>query len=184
MSALLSLRRAAVCRRNGRSLLLTLSGQNSCLLANVWPSSGGARGAFRRLANGRQVLLSKSEQRHASQQQSIIQVGLFKSNSWLCYSRQCLDISVLVFFIFATSCVFSTETDTKVVSMYLPQSLLHRPLGLGMLGITKELIRRNLLKNPVGLLNLLSKCKSRHSYKFYFHCDELILANTDTASFL
>lgn len=75
MSALLSLHRAAVCRRNGRSLLLTLSRQNSRLFGNVWPSSGGVRGVLRRLANGRQVLLSKSEQRPASQQQSLIQVG-------------------------------------------------------------------------------------------------------------
>uniref|UniRef100_A0A8C9Y0A8 Mitochondrial inner membrane m-AAA protease component paraplegin n=1 Tax=Sander lucioperca TaxID=283035 RepID=A0A8C9Y0A8_SANLU len=34
-------------------------------------------------------------------------------------------------------------------------SLLHRPLGPGMVGISKELIRNNLLRNPVGLVNLL-----------------------------
>lgn len=76
MSALLSLHRAAVCRRNGRLLLLTLSRQNSRVLANVWPSSGGVRGVLRRLANDRLVLLSKSEQRPLSQQQSVIQVSL------------------------------------------------------------------------------------------------------------
>uniref|UniRef100_A0AAQ4R7B0 SPG7 matrix AAA peptidase subunit, paraplegin n=1 Tax=Gasterosteus aculeatus aculeatus TaxID=481459 RepID=A0AAQ4R7B0_GASAC len=35
------------------------------------------------------------------------------------------------------------------------QSLLHRPMGPGMLGISKDLIRNNLLHNPVGLINLL-----------------------------
>uniref|UniRef100_A0A8C2YWZ4 Mitochondrial inner membrane m-AAA protease component paraplegin n=1 Tax=Cyclopterus lumpus TaxID=8103 RepID=A0A8C2YWZ4_CYCLU len=34
-------------------------------------------------------------------------------------------------------------------------SLLHKPLGPGMVGISKELIRNNLLRNPVGLVNLL-----------------------------
>uniref|UniRef100_A0A8C2YX06 SPG7 matrix AAA peptidase subunit, paraplegin n=1 Tax=Cyclopterus lumpus TaxID=8103 RepID=A0A8C2YX06_CYCLU len=33
--------------------------------------------------------------------------------------------------------------------------LLHKPLGPGMVGISKELIRNNLLRNPVGLVNLL-----------------------------
>ncbi|XP_029316925.1 paraplegin [Cottoperca gobio] len=37
----------------------------------------------------------------------------------------------------------------------LIQCLLHRPLGPGMMGISKELIRNNLLRNPVGLVNLL-----------------------------
>ncbi|XP_034072804.1 paraplegin isoform X2 [Gymnodraco acuticeps] len=37
----------------------------------------------------------------------------------------------------------------------LIQSLLHRPLGPGMVGLSKELIRNNLLRNPVGLINLL-----------------------------
>ncbi|KAF3832739.1 hypothetical protein F7725_026404 [Dissostichus mawsoni] len=37
----------------------------------------------------------------------------------------------------------------------LIQSLLHRPLGPGMVGLSKELIRNNLLRNPVGLVNLL-----------------------------
>ncbi|XP_059214152.1 paraplegin [Centropristis striata] len=37
----------------------------------------------------------------------------------------------------------------------LIESLLHRPLGPGMVGISKELIRNNLLRNPVGLVNLL-----------------------------
>uniref|UniRef100_A0AAQ5Y792 AAA+ ATPase domain-containing protein n=2 Tax=Amphiprion ocellaris TaxID=80972 RepID=A0AAQ5Y792_AMPOC len=32
---------------------------------------------------------------------------------------------------------------------------LHRPLGPGMLGLSKVLIRSNLLRNPVGLVNLL-----------------------------
>uniref|UniRef100_A0A8C2WNW0 Mitochondrial inner membrane m-AAA protease component paraplegin n=2 Tax=Cyclopterus lumpus TaxID=8103 RepID=A0A8C2WNW0_CYCLU len=36
-----------------------------------------------------------------------------------------------------------------------PTSLLHKPLGPGMVGISKELIRNNLLRNPVGLVNLL-----------------------------
>nr|XP_057944743.1 paraplegin isoform X2 [Doryrhamphus excisus] len=35
------------------------------------------------------------------------------------------------------------------------QQLLYRPLPPGMVGISKELIRSNLLKNPVGLANLL-----------------------------
>ncbi|KAF0043109.1 hypothetical protein F2P81_004446 [Scophthalmus maximus] len=35
------------------------------------------------------------------------------------------------------------------------QSLLHRPLSPGMLGMRYELIRSNLLRNPVGLVNLL-----------------------------
>uniref|UniRef100_A0A8C6MEC1 SPG7 matrix AAA peptidase subunit, paraplegin n=1 Tax=Nothobranchius furzeri TaxID=105023 RepID=A0A8C6MEC1_NOTFU len=35
------------------------------------------------------------------------------------------------------------------------QSLLHRPLGSSMVGLSKELIRNNLLRNPVGLINLL-----------------------------
>lgn len=35
------------------------------------------------------------------------------------------------------------------------QSLLHRPLTPGMLSLSKELIRSNLLKNPIGLVNLL-----------------------------
>ncbi|XP_022623640.1 paraplegin [Seriola dumerili] len=35
------------------------------------------------------------------------------------------------------------------------QSLLHRPLSPGMMGISKEIIRSNLLRNPVGLVNLL-----------------------------
>uniref|UniRef100_A0A8D3C3N0 Mitochondrial inner membrane m-AAA protease component paraplegin n=1 Tax=Scophthalmus maximus TaxID=52904 RepID=A0A8D3C3N0_SCOMX len=34
-------------------------------------------------------------------------------------------------------------------------SLLHRPLSPGMLGMRYELIRSNLLRNPVGLVNLL-----------------------------
>lgn len=37
----------------------------------------------------------------------------------------------------------------------LIESLLHRPLGPGMVGLSKELIRSNLLRNPVGLVNLL-----------------------------
>nr|XP_046245608.1 paraplegin isoform X2 [Scatophagus argus] len=37
----------------------------------------------------------------------------------------------------------------------LIQSLLHRPLGHGMVGFSKELIRSNLLRNPVGLINIL-----------------------------
>lgn len=78
------------------------------MFANVCPSNGGVRSALRRLANGRQVPLSKLQQGGPSQQHSLM------------------------------------------------QSLLHRPLGLGMAGIATELIRRNLLKNPVGLINLLS----------------------------
>lgn len=39
------------------------------------------------------------------------------------------------------------------------KSILHRPLGPGMVGISKELIRKSLLSNPVGLVNLLGKCK-------------------------
>uniref|UniRef100_A0A8C8DMU6 SPG7 matrix AAA peptidase subunit, paraplegin n=1 Tax=Oryzias sinensis TaxID=183150 RepID=A0A8C8DMU6_9TELE len=35
------------------------------------------------------------------------------------------------------------------------QSLLHRPLSPGMVGLGKELIRNNLLRNPIGLINLL-----------------------------
>lgn len=37
------------------------------------------------------------------------------------------------------------------------QTLLYRPLGPGMVGIGKELIRRSLLRNPVGVVNLLGK---------------------------
>ncbi|KAE8297198.1 Paraplegin [Larimichthys crocea] len=53
----------------------------------------------------------------------------------------------------------------------LIQSLLHRPLGPGMVGISKELIRNNLLRNPVGLVNLLgatnffSKSQSKQEKK-------------------
>uniref|UniRef100_A0A3B5ARL9 Mitochondrial inner membrane m-AAA protease component paraplegin n=1 Tax=Stegastes partitus TaxID=144197 RepID=A0A3B5ARL9_9TELE len=36
-----------------------------------------------------------------------------------------------------------------------------RPLGPGMLGLNKELIRNNLLRNPVGLLSLLEEKKRR-----------------------
>lgn len=73
--------------------------------------------------------------------------------------------------------------------MYPHQSLLHRPLGVGMVGMTKELISRNLLKNPVGLLNLLSKCKSftlvlllysllcAHTWKRYHCFILLVIAN-------
>lgn len=43
-----------------------------------------------------------------------------------------------------------TSQPQKVI-----QSLLHRPLGPGMLGLGKELIRKNLLRNPIGLINLL-----------------------------
>ncbi|XP_056881620.1 paraplegin [Takifugu flavidus] len=35
------------------------------------------------------------------------------------------------------------------------KSILHRPLGPGMVGMSKELTRNNLLRNPVGLINLL-----------------------------
>ncbi|KAG7235203.1 hypothetical protein INR49_003114 [Caranx melampygus] len=35
------------------------------------------------------------------------------------------------------------------------QSLLHRPLSPGLVGISKDMIRANLLRNPVGLINLL-----------------------------
>ncbi|XP_067352361.1 mitochondrial inner membrane m-AAA protease component paraplegin isoform X2 [Channa argus] len=37
----------------------------------------------------------------------------------------------------------------------LTEILFHRPLGPGMMGVNKELIRSHLLRNPVGLLNLL-----------------------------
>lgn len=37
------------------------------------------------------------------------------------------------------------------------QSLLHRPLSPGMVGLGKELIRNNLLRNPIGLINLLGE---------------------------
>ncbi|XP_076011732.1 mitochondrial inner membrane m-AAA protease component paraplegin [Genypterus blacodes] len=37
----------------------------------------------------------------------------------------------------------------------LIQCLLHRPLSPGLVGVNKELIRNNLLRNPVGLINLL-----------------------------
>ncbi|XP_076585904.1 mitochondrial inner membrane m-AAA protease component paraplegin [Chaetodon auriga] len=37
----------------------------------------------------------------------------------------------------------------------LIESLLHRPLGPDMVGLSKELTRSNLLRNPVGLVNLL-----------------------------
>uniref|UniRef100_A0A7N6BKK9 Mitochondrial inner membrane m-AAA protease component paraplegin n=1 Tax=Anabas testudineus TaxID=64144 RepID=A0A7N6BKK9_ANATE len=53
----------------------------------------------------------------------------------------------------------------------LIQSLLHRPLGPGMTGINKELIRNHLLSNPVGLVNLLgatdffSKSQSKQEKK-------------------
>lgn len=43
-----------------------------------------------------------------------------------------------------------TSQPLKVI-----QNLLHRPLGPGMVGISNELIRSNLLRNPVGLVNLL-----------------------------
>uniref|UniRef100_A0A8D3CJS5 Mitochondrial inner membrane m-AAA protease component paraplegin n=1 Tax=Scophthalmus maximus TaxID=52904 RepID=A0A8D3CJS5_SCOMX len=41
------------------------------------------------------------------------------------------------------------------VGFQLTSFLLHRPLSPGMLGMRYELIRSNLLRNPVGLVNLL-----------------------------
>uniref|UniRef100_A0A669B357 SPG7 matrix AAA peptidase subunit, paraplegin n=1 Tax=Oreochromis niloticus TaxID=8128 RepID=A0A669B357_ORENI len=49
----------------------------------------------------------------------------------------------------------SERTLTDQQQQKLIQSLLHRPLGLGLAGLRKELIRNNLLRNPVGLANLL-----------------------------
>uniref|UniRef100_A0A668RV41 Mitochondrial inner membrane m-AAA protease component paraplegin n=1 Tax=Oreochromis aureus TaxID=47969 RepID=A0A668RV41_OREAU len=49
----------------------------------------------------------------------------------------------------------SERTVTDQQQQKLIQSLLHRPLGLGLAGLRKELIRNNLLRNPVGLANLL-----------------------------
>ncbi|MEQ2298530.1 Paraplegin [Ameca splendens] len=49
----------------------------------------------------------------------------------------------------------SERTLTGQPQKKLIQSLLHKPLGPGMVGLSKELIRSNLLRNPVGLVNLL-----------------------------
>ncbi|XP_017260456.1 paraplegin isoform X2 [Kryptolebias marmoratus] len=49
----------------------------------------------------------------------------------------------------------SERTITSQPPEKVIQSLLHRPLGPGMEGLSKELIRNNLLRNPVGLVNLL-----------------------------
>ncbi|XP_068192281.1 mitochondrial inner membrane m-AAA protease component paraplegin [Antennarius striatus] len=65
--------------------------------------------------------------------------------------------------------VFGSKSMRTVTSQpqELLQSLLHRPLGPGMVGIKPELIRRNLLGNPVVLLKLLgaadffSTCQSK-----------------------
>lgn len=93
-------------------------------------------------------------------------------------------LGAISFFIFAASynAFFFLKRTLKLCQFCAHQSLLHRPLGLGMVGITKELIRRNLLKNPVGLINLLSKCKS-FFISFKFHNYVLILGNTITAVF-
>ncbi|XP_028257823.1 paraplegin [Parambassis ranga] len=59
-----------------------------------------------------------------------------------------------------------TNQTQKVI-----QSLLHRPLSPGIVGLSTELIRSNLLRNPVGLANLLgatnffSKSQSRKEKK-------------------
>uniref|UniRef100_A0AAX7VPQ4 AAA+ ATPase domain-containing protein n=1 Tax=Astatotilapia calliptera TaxID=8154 RepID=A0AAX7VPQ4_ASTCA len=49
----------------------------------------------------------------------------------------------------------SERTLTDQQQQKLIQSLLHRPLGPSLVGLRKELIRNNLLRNPVGLANLL-----------------------------
>lgn len=55
---------------------------------------------------------------------------------------------MLLFFCFFFACL-----------LFPFKSILHRPLGPGMVEISKELIRKSLLRNPVGLVNLLGKCK-------------------------
>uniref|UniRef100_A0A672G854 AAA+ ATPase domain-containing protein n=1 Tax=Salarias fasciatus TaxID=181472 RepID=A0A672G854_SALFA len=51
------------------------------------------------------------------------------------------------------------KKSIRHTSFFIPvfQSLLHRPLSPAMLGLSKELIRSNLLRNPVGLVNLLGE---------------------------
>uniref|UniRef100_A0A8C6MJT3 SPG7 matrix AAA peptidase subunit, paraplegin n=1 Tax=Nothobranchius furzeri TaxID=105023 RepID=A0A8C6MJT3_NOTFU len=48
------------------------------------------------------------------------------------------------------------------------QSLLHRPLGSSMVGLSKELIRNNLLRNPVGLINLLGDYQSHFHHEYIY----------------
>uniref|UniRef100_A0A3Q3DSI6 SPG7 matrix AAA peptidase subunit, paraplegin n=1 Tax=Hippocampus comes TaxID=109280 RepID=A0A3Q3DSI6_HIPCM len=45
--------------------------------------------------------------------------------------------------------------------MFLFQSILHRPLSPTLAGVSRDLVRNNLLKNPVGLLDLLEEKKRR-----------------------
>ncbi|XP_032417004.1 paraplegin [Xiphophorus hellerii] len=49
----------------------------------------------------------------------------------------------------------SERTLTGQPQKKLIQSLLHKPLSPDMVGLSRALIRSNLLRNPVGLLNLL-----------------------------
>ncbi|XP_029000608.1 paraplegin [Betta splendens] len=52
-------------------------------------------------------------------------------------------------------CVTRSERTHTSQPHKLIESLLYRPLGSGMIGINKELIKNHLLRNPVGLANLL-----------------------------
>ncbi|XP_068610540.1 mitochondrial inner membrane m-AAA protease component paraplegin [Brachionichthys hirsutus] len=53
--------------------------------------------------------------------------------------------------VFYVKCVRTVSSQPQD----LLQSFLHRPLGPGMSGINKEMLRRNLLKNPTGIIKLL-----------------------------
>uniref|UniRef100_A0AAX7VD78 AAA+ ATPase domain-containing protein n=1 Tax=Astatotilapia calliptera TaxID=8154 RepID=A0AAX7VD78_ASTCA len=56
-------------------------------------------------------------------------------------------------------CCYHVDLDQNLREIcpapYWIDSLLHRPLGPSLVGLRKELIRNNLLRNPVGLANLL-----------------------------
>lgn len=43
---------------------------------------------------------------------------------------------------------------------YALQQILYRPMSPGLLGISNNLIKQQLTKNPVGLLNILGKYTS------------------------
>lgn len=48
-----------------------------------------------------------------------------------------------------------TKSEWTSQQQRVLQSLLHRPLSPSMVGVSRDLIRSNLLRNPVGLVNLL-----------------------------
>lgn len=121
MSALLALHRAAICRKHGRTLLLTLSRQNSRLLANRRLSVDNLRDVLSRLGNGRQLPLSnQSERTLTSQPPNLIQVGLLTSQvlSWLVLHGQLIvrrwNINVRPNY---SNCLFFNSVTTDILSM-------------------------------------------------------------------